>query len=210
MKKTFLFIIFLIFGNFQLLAFERVKPGNTMYVACKNLYVHSLPTAFSNIVGTLNFGSNVMVKGLEKTFELPDSDFSSKKKLIEREKKDAKDNERLVNKIDPFEYTRAAWIKIDNNKYVSNSCLVSKSNLKDQDEKIAQNKVDKLASSKAKRNFSEEEEGDMTAMRGAAGKAKGGPADYKRIEQFINSSQGKVNFSLMTQFRKNGFLGEFK
>jgi len=71
-------------------------------------------------------------------------------------------------------------------------------------------KVEKIASGKAKRNFSEDESGDMTAMRGAAGKAKGGPADYAKIDKFIDNSQGIVDFNNLIEFRKVGKLGEFK
>ena len=88
--------------------------------------------------------------------------------------------------------------------------MVSKGNLDGQNEKTAQEKVDKIASGKAKRNFSEDESGDMTAMRGAAGKAKGGPADYKTIDNFITNSQGKIDFIKIMDFRKSGRLGEFK
>ena len=70
--------------------------------------------------------------------------------------------------------------------------------------------LEKIASGKAKRNFSEEESGDMTAMRGAAGGAKGGPADYQTIDKFIKNSQGLINFDNIVEFRKIGKLGEFK
>ena len=83
-------------------------------------------------------------------------------------------------------------------------------NLDGQDENIAKEKVEKIASGKAKRNFSEEESGDMTAMRGAAGGAKGGPADYPTIDKFIKNSQGLINFDKIVEFRKIGKLGEFK
>jgi len=50
----------------------------------------------------------------------------------------------------------------------------------------------------------------MTAMRGAAGKAKGGAADYAKIDKFINNSQGIIDFNNIIEFRKVGKLGEFK
>ena len=207
--KLFL-IVFGFLYPYNVYAFEKLSVGSTMYNACKSLHVHEKPTAFSIKVKTITFGEQVKVKALERKFELPDSDFSSKKSLTLREETEASTAEREVKPIDPKEYTRAAWIKIDEGQYVSNSCLVSKANLDGQDEKVAAEKVEKIASGKAKRNFSEEESGDMTAMRGAAGKAKGGPADYATIDKFIKDSQGIVNFENLEKFRKIGKLGEFK
>ncbi|MDF1746992.1 MAG: hypothetical protein P1V19_25095, partial [Gimesia sp.] len=65
-------------------------------------------------------------------------------------------------------------------------------------------------SGKAKRNFSEDESGDMTAMRGAAGKAKGGKADYETIDKLANAVKGTFNFDAHNQFRQQGSLGEYQ
>ena len=208
--NQFFLIVFGLFCSIKVFAFEKVSVGSTMYNACKNLHVHEKPTAFSNKVKTITFGKQLKVKGLEREFELPDSDFSSKKSLTLKEESDASGADRDAQPIDPKEYTRAAWVKIGEGQFVSNSCLVSKGNLDGQDEKVATEKVEKIASGKAKRNFSEDESGDMTAMRGAAGKAKGGPADYAKIDKFINNSQGIINFNNIIEFRKAGKLGEFK
>ena len=203
-------IVFGLFCSIKVFAFEKVSVGSTMYNACKNLHVHEKPTAFSNKVKTITFGKQLKVNGLEREFELPDSDFSSKKSLTLKEESDASGADRDAQPIDPKEYTRSAWVKIGEGQFVSNSCLVSKGNLDGQDEKVATEKVEKIASGKAKRNFSEDESGDMTAMRGAAGKAKGGPADYAKIDKFINNSQGIIDFNNLIEFRKVGKLGEFK
>ena len=208
--NQFFIIVFGVFYSFKAFAFEKVSVGSTMYNACKNLHVHEKPTAFSNKVKTISFGQQIKAKGLERQFELPDSDFSSKKSLTRKEESDASGADRDAQPIDPKEYTRAAWVKIGVGQFVSNSCLVSKGNLDGQDEKVASEKVEKIASGKAKRNFSEDESGDMTAMRGAAGKAKGGAADYAKIDKFINNSQGIVDFNNLIEFRKVGKLGEFK
>ena len=208
--NQFFIIIFSLFCSVKAFAFEKVSVGLIMYNACKSLYVHEKPTAFSTKVNTITFGKQIKVKGLERQFELPDSDFSSKKSLTLKEESDASGADRDVRPIDPKEYTRAAWIKIGEGQFVSNSCLVSKGNLDGQDEKVASEKVEKIASGKAKRNFSEDESGDMTAMRGAAGKAKGGAADYAKIDKFINNSQGIIDFNKILEFRKVGKLGEFK
>ena len=208
--NQFFIIVFGVFYSFKAFAFEKVSVGSTMYNACKSLHVHEKPTAFSKKVKTITFGKQIEVKGLERQFELPDSDFSSKKSLTLKEESDASGADRDAQPIDPKEYTRAAWVKIGAGQFVSNSCLVSKGNLDGQDEKVASEKVEKIASGKAKRNFSEDESGDMTAMRGAAGKAKGGPADYAKIDKFINNSQGIIDFNNLIEFRKVGKLGEFK
>ncbi len=208
--NQFFIIVFGVFYSFKAFAFEKVSVGSTMYNACKSLHVHEKPTAFSKKVKTITFGKQIEVKGLERQFELPDSDFSSKKSLTLKEESDASGADRDAQPIDPKEYTRAAWVKIGAGQFVSNSCLVSKGNLDGQNEKVASEKVEKIASGKAKRNFSEDESGDMTAMRGAAGKAKGGPADYKTIDNFITNSQGKIDFIKMMDFRKSGSCGEFK
>ena len=208
--NQFFIIVFVVFCSGKALAFEKVSVGSTMYNACKSLHVHEKPTAFSKKVKTITFGKQIEVKGLERQFELPDSDFSSKKSLTLKEESDASGADRDAQPIDPKEYTRAAWVKIGAGQFVSNSCLVSKGNLDGQDEKVASEKVEKIASGKAKRNFSEDESGDMTAMRGAAGKAKGGPADYAKIDKFINNSQGIVDLNNLIEFRKVGKLGEFK
>ena len=135
--NQFLIIVFGVFYSFKAFAFEKVSVGSTMYNACKSLHVHEKPTAFSNKVKTITFGKQLKVQGLERQFELPDSDFSSKKSLTLKEESDASGADRDVQPIDPKEYTRAAWVKIGEGQFVSNSCLVSKGNLDGQDEKVA-------------------------------------------------------------------------
>jgi hypothetical protein len=72
-----------------------------MYNACKSLHVHEKPTAFSKKVKTISFGKQIEVNGLERQFELPDSDFSSKKSLTLKEESDASGADRDVQPIDP-------------------------------------------------------------------------------------------------------------
>ena len=50
----------------------------------------------------------------------------------------------------------------------------------------------------------------MTAMRGAAGKAKGGKADYEAMDALISAAQGSFDLGSHETFRRNGKLGEFK
>ena len=50
----------------------------------------------------------------------------------------------------------------------------------------------------------------MRAMRGAAGGATGGKANFNLIDILITGSQGKVSVESLTEFRRSGRLGEFK
>ena len=75
---------------------------------------------------------------------------------------------------------------------------------------IAEKKVAAVITTKAKRNFSEEEDGDLRAMRGAAGKAVGGKANFAAIDQLISDAQGRINPATERVFRQSGHLGEYK
>lgn len=191
------------------LSFERFDVGDSAYVACESVTIYDAPTAFSVPVSNLKFGVMQKVAGLEKMFELPDTDFSSKKALTRKEQDAAQSEERRPNPIAPEQYTRAAWLKF-NNGYGAASCFVTKTLFESQKPEEAQKRVDALAAGKAKRNFSEDESGDMTAMRGAAGKAKGGKADYEAMDALISAAQGSFDLGSHETFRRNGKLGEFK
>ena len=106
-------------------------------------------------------------------------------------------------------YTRAAWLKVEGG-YAAASCLVTSDLIGSQTKEEVLERVEKLAAGKAKRNFSEDESGDMTAMRGAAGKAKGGKADYQTMDRLINAAQGTFDLGAHEEFRKSGRLGEFQ
>ena len=53
-------------------------------------------------------------------------------------------------------------------------------------------------------------DGDMTAMRGAAGKAKGGKANYAAIDEIISAVATASDLNGDKTFRRTGKLGEFK
>tara|TARA_B100000925_G_C21562961_1_gene284436 strand:- start:151 stop:399 length:249 start_codon:yes stop_codon:yes gene_type:complete len=76
-------------------------------------------------------------------------------------------------------------------------------------EKVKQ-RVNALSAGQAKRNFSEDEKGDMTAMRGVAGKAKGAQANYEKVDKLIEENQKNLDIENFEVFRKNGRLGEFR
>ena len=67
MKNILFFFIILI--SFNVYAFEKVSVGSIMYNACKNLYFHEKPTAFSKKISTIKFGQQIKVQGLERKFD---------------------------------------------------------------------------------------------------------------------------------------------
>lgn len=208
-KNNFLCIVMGLVVSSWASGFERFSSGDQAYLACETAVLYEEPTSFSTPVKILKFGASLRVKGLKNLFELPSTDFSSRKRLEDEENSNAEREERKPKPISPDLYTRAAWLQFDQG-YAASSCFVTKSLFDDQTIAEVQKRVDSLASGKAKRNFSEDESGDMTAMRGAAGKAKGGKADYDTIDKLISSEQGSFELKAHEQFRQEGKLGEFK
>ena len=191
------------------LGFEKLELGETVRVACLKLNVYSMPTAFSEITSKKKFGSSLKIMELLSIFELPNSDYSSRKKL-EQAAFRAKKRGKSVNPITKKDYTRASWVLVGTGEYVQASCLVNENLFEEQTEELAEAKVIAVITQKAKRNFSEEEEGDLRAMKGVAGKALGGKADFELIDEIIAKTQGKIDLQYLKQFRKEGNLGEFK
>jgi len=191
-------------------AFELVSRGDSLVVACKNITIHAKSDAFSGIVGHLKFSDRVTATQLAGLFELPSSDYSSRETLERRAQQEADEKDIDPDPVSAGEYTRASWVQIGNAKFVSNSCLVTPANFKQQTIENSEKKVNRIASGSAKRGFSEDETGDLTAMRGASGKATGGPADYKKIDRLIDNAQGEIDFAGLKLFRRAGNLGEFK
>jgi hypothetical protein len=190
-------------------AIEQLAVGDSVRIACENAPVYGQPSAFGVPSAGIAFGETVRINALEGAFELPDSDFKSKKKLEQQAKNMA--GEGTPREIEAEEYTRYSWADVGSSRFVPTSCLVSEKNFGDQTIERAEEKVADLASGKAKRNFSEdEEEGDLRAVRGAAGGAKGGAADYDKIDRLIGHAQGVYDPSSLMAFRKAGGLGEYK
>ena len=191
-------------------AVEQISVGDNLRVACENVAVYETPSAMGVPISQIDFGTNVSVQSLNNPYTLPDSDYKSKKKL-ERQAKDMASEGQTPRTIKPEEYTRYSWAGIGASEFIPTSCLVSEKNFDAQTIERAEEKVAALASGKAKRNFSEEEEeGDLRAVRGAAGSAKGGAADYAGIDSIIAQSQGSIAPVALMEFRKVGGLGEFK
>lgn len=189
--------------------FERLNAGDTVFVACKNIFVHKNPSVFSAKIKTLKFGDRLNVIGLTKLFTLPASDASSKETLEREEEDDAEQEDREIRPVSAELYTRASWLQFTNG-YSPASCFVTKQLMKTQTIEKVKQKVNALSAKQAKRNFSEDEKGDMTAMRGVAGKAKGAQADYVKVDELIGENQQKLDSGIFQAFRRNGRLGEFR
>jgi hypothetical protein len=190
-------------------AFERIESGDTVVTACERVTFYERATAFSSPGPQSKFGDQLVVRGLDQLFELPSTDYSSKEFLEKREIEDAEREERRPKPIPPERYTRAAWFQFDQG-YAPASCFVTEDLFKSQTEEEVQSRVDALASGDAKRNFSEDEGGDMTAMRGAAGRAQGGPADFEAVDTLIRQAQSVLTLDQLSEFRAQGGLGEFQ
>jgi len=208
-KAALLLSLPLVMSTSVAVGFERLNVGDTVFVACKNIFVHEKPSVFSAKIKTLKFGDKLNIIGLTKLFTLPASDKSSKETLEREEEDYAEQEEREIEPVPAELYTRASWLQFTNG-YSPASCFVTKQLMKTQTIEKVKQKVNALSAKQAKRNFSEDEKGDMTAMRGVAGKAKGAQANYEKIDKLIEENQQKLDSEIFEAFRKNGRLGEFK
>jgi len=190
-------------------AFEKLTTGQQAHIACKTAPVYSAPTAFSPMTGSKAFGDVVTISKLACIFALPDSDYQSRKKL-EQASARARKQGQAPQTITKADYSRPTWAKIGAKQYVPASCLVGAALFKEQVLETAEKKVAAVITTKAKRNFSEEENGDLRAMRGAAGKAVGGKANFVAIDQLIGDAQGRLDPATQQAFRQAGHLGEYK
>lgn len=208
-KAVLLLSLSFVMSTSVAVGFERLNAGDTVFVACKNIFVHKKPSVFSAKIKTLKFGDRLNVIGLTKLFTLPASDASSKETLEREEEDDAEQEDREIRPVSAELYTRASWLQFTNG-YSPASCFVTKQLMKTQTIEKVKQKVNALSAKQAKRNFSEDEKGDMTAMRGVAGKAKGAQADYVKVDELIGENQQKLDSGIFQAFRRNGRLGEFK
>jgi len=190
-------------------AFEKLTSGQQAHIACKNVPVYSAPTTFSPTIGNKAFGDVVTISKLAGMFALPDSDYQSRKKL-EQASARARKQGQTPQTITKADYTRPTWAQIGTKHYVPASCLVGAALFKEQVMETTEKKVAAVITNKAKRNFSEEEDGDLRAMRGAAGKAVGGKANFAAIDQLIADAQGRLDPTAQQSFRQSGHLGEYK
>ena len=175
------------------MAADAKKSGAPVYNACRLLPVHQAPSGLSRADRVLKFGASVRVLELAGYF----------KPVAVGEADAAQDDSKKI----------AAWVKMESGNvkgFVSTRCLVTKKLLERQNPATSKKKARSQDVASAKRGFSEEEEDvDMSAMRGAAGSAKGGKANHAKIDRILlRYRAGNPHKSLMT-FRSRGKLGEF-
>ncbi len=164
-----------------LLGAGKVKVGDEAFVACKLLPVHQEASAYSPKVAQLNFGQKANILG-------------------------------ALN-VTSGGKEEAAWYKVDVNGqqgFVPARCLVSASMLQRQDPNMALAKAQNKPNEVAGKGFSETEDYDLTAMRGVAGSAKSGSANYAAIDSILNGPAQYEPFSAYEPFRHGGGLVEFK
>jgi hypothetical protein len=185
---------------------EQFYVGNTVYNACLNLPIFESPDRDARVMGSMKFGDSAKVASVHGKYELPDSDHASE--AAQRARLPDRNEEDLLNKN---LFRRISWAGFIGKGYASASCLVKQEFFAKQTPALAQAKVAKLGYSTGKHGFSEEEEGDLIAMQGAAGKAK-----RKRVlpnessgEEYLNAFFAAYEFSDNTAFRQQGGLGEF-
>jgi hypothetical protein len=147
---------------------EELSVSYNYFNACHDLSIRNSASPWAPTVGKLTFGTEIKIKKVVEKFELEASDENSKEKLEIQQDHDSVG-------IDKELYTRYIWVGIKKGM-IPASCLVSAKELLDIKE--LEGRVKKITSSKAKRNFSEDEKGDQTAMRGAAGQAKFGKPNF--------------------------------
>ena len=186
---------------------ERLHIGNTVFNACKSIPVLSAPNPDSQVVGHLSFGESVKVRSYEGVYELPDSDAQS---LARQKKRSSSRNDEDGGKeINPNSYKRPAWIGIGNNKFVIAACLVDANLMKKQNPEQAKARLASLKGVKVKKGFTEEEEGDVVVMKGAAGKAKKGVAQTGSIDDYLTGLSAVDTRGQLGSFREEGRLGEY-
>ena len=186
---------------------ERLHVGNTVFNACKSIPVLSAPNPDSQVVGQLLFGESVKVRSHEGVYELPDSDAQS---LARQKKRSSSRNDEDGGKeINPNSYKRPAWIGIGNNKFVIAACLVDADLIKKQDPEQSKAKLASIDSSKAKKGFTDDEEGDVVVMKGAAGKAITGKPQIGTMNDYLADLFAVDTRTQLDGFRKEGKLGEY-
>ncbi|MHC8864647.1 M48 family metallopeptidase [Arenicellales bacterium IMCC57338] len=183
---------------------EQFYVKNTVFNACEQLPVFAAPSVESEVVGTLKFGESATVSSVHGKYQLPDSDPSS----------EASQRKRLGQNADgllPGLFNRVEWAGLGARGYASANCLLTQDKFVGQNPAVAERKISQLLSARrARAGFSEEEEGDMTAMSGAAGKRKKSKPDQAAADSYLSSSLATFSLDNEIEFRRNGGLGEFK
>jgi hypothetical protein len=201
------FFLFLTLFNFLFLnsVMAQEEREKSLIMACKYLPLHADLSGYSQPSALVGFGTPVQVMSFEKFIKV----------LIVQEECDEYeqtcDDQGTENTPEYEEVPTWANIKVkDKTGYVPIRCLVTKEVFKRQAPESALKKATVADLKGGSRGFSEEEEGDLVAMRGAGGKAKGGKANYERLDKLLKKAPEYNPQPAFEEFRRNGQLGEFK
>jgi len=187
---------------------EQFYVGNTVYNVCIKLPLFEAPNRDSVVIGVLDYGDSAHVASVHGKYHLPDSDPSSEASQRAR-LPDRNEDDLLLESL----FRKVSWAGLTGKGYASASCLVKQELFPKQQKSAALEKVGMLVPGIGKHGFSEDEEGDLIGMQGAAGKAKkkknaqhacGSFDDY--LDEFFLVYEFENN----TQFRRQGGLGEFR
>ena len=186
---------------------EQFYVGNTVYNVCMRLPVLEAPDRDAAMIDVMRYGDSAHVASVHGRYELPDSDPSSEASQRAR-LPDRNEDDLLLETL----FRRVSWAGLTGKGYASASCLVKQELFPKQQPGVAQEKVAKLTSGTGKRGFSEEEEGDLVAMQGAAGKAKKkkGALNHAAADGYLAAYFAQYESQDNTEFRRQGGLGEFK
>ena len=210
-RAFYVFFLFLILFYFLFinLANAQTEREKSLIMACKYLPLHAEVSGFSQPTALVGFGTPVQVTSFEKFIKV----------LIiqtDDEADSAVDgtDDGLFHPEKPPEYEEIpTWANIEvkgQTGYVPIRCLVTKEVFKRQAPESALKKATVADLKGGSRGFSEEEEGDLVAMRGAGGDAKGGKANYERLDKLLKKAPEYNPQPVLEEFRRNGQLGEFK
>ena len=212
MPASIFYVFFLFFTLFIFLFINTVmaqeEREKSLIMACRYLPLHVDLSGYSQPSALVGFGTPVQVTSFEKFIKV----------LIvqtDDEADGAADGTDEVMKPEkPPEYEEVpTWANIEvkgQTGYVPIRCLVTKEVFKRQAPESALKKATVADLKGGSRGFSEEEEGDLVAMRGAGGKAEGGKANYERLDKLLKKAPEYNPQPALEEFRRNGQLGEFK
>jgi hypothetical protein len=200
-------ILFFILFNFFLInsVMAQEEREKSLIMACRYLPLHDDLSGYSQPSALVGFGTPVQVTSFEKFIKV----------IIVQEECDEYeqtcDDQGTENSPEYKEVPTWANIEVkDKTGYVPIRCLVTKEVFKRQAPESALKKATVADLKGGSRGFSEEEEGDLVAMRGAGGKAKGGKANYERLDKLLKKAPEYNPQPALEEFRRNGQLGEFK
>ena len=195
------------------------SDNEDLYTACRNIPLQSDSSAVSKVLLVIPFGTTVKVLKFYDYYELPKSAQKNDQAPEDDPASMGSGGEDIgghgaTTEEEKKEPTKVpAWAKVqagDKTGFISFRCLVDKDVLEKQDPTKALRKAQKQDVLRAGKGFSEQEDGDLVAMKGAVGKAKAGDANYKAIDEILSQPTEYNRKDVYKNFRKEGNLGEFK